>query len=289
MSMTVQNSTPTRSVLTKVPRVSPGFVIACAVFGFWVVAALFGMLLVPHDPFEVQLNRSLLPPDFTHVFGTDNLGRDIFSRVIVGSRDILSVAFFAALIGTLLGTVVGLSMGYFRGILDNVLSRIAEAVISVPGVIIALLLIAAVGRSNVALIGVIAFEFMWVVARTVRAAVLQEAAKDYVLAAQVRGDGALNVMLRELLPNIFPIVVVEFTVRMTFAVFAVANLSFLGFGVQPPAPDWGLLVAESYGLLVAGFWWTALFPTLAIASLVISIYIIANEANRWLSGASLPD
>ncbi|MDF2809762.1 MAG: binding-protein-dependent transport system inner rane component [Microvirga sp.] len=276
-----------REVMTARYRPSVGFLVASIVFLFWLVSAIAGPWFVPHDPFVVAPQLMLEPPGAEYFFGTDELGRDVFSRVIVGSRDILTVSFFAALLGTALGTLLGLCMGYVRGVVDEVLSRIGETVISLPGVIMALLLIAALGRSNTALIGVIAFEFLWVVARTVRGAVLEESGQDYVLAARARGDGALFVMLRELFPNVFPIVIVEFTVRMTFAVFAVANLSFLGFGVQPPAPDWGLQVAESYGLLISGEWWVALFPTLAIASLVISIYVIANEANRWLSGASL--
>ncbi len=269
-------------------RPSFALIVAAVVFIFWVLAAIAAPAFVPHDPFNVRLDAMLLPPGAEYFFGTDDMGRDVFSRVLVGSRDILTVSFFAAIIGTASGTLLGLMMGYLRGVFDEVLSRIAEAVISLPGVIMALLLIAALGRSNVALIGVIAFEFMWVVARTIRAAVLLQAEKDFVLAARVRGDSTAYVMLRELLPNVFSIVVVEFTVRMTFAVFSVANLSFLGFGVQPPSPDWGLLVAQAYGLLVAGYWWVALFPTLAIASLVISIYVIANEINRWLSGGELP-
>lgn len=268
-------------------RLSLSSIVAGCVFLFWVVAAIAAPSFVPHDPFNVQMEVMFQPPGAAFFFGTDDLGRDVFSRVLVGSRDILTVSFFAALFGTVSGTVLGLAMGYAQGLLDEVLSRIGEAVISVPGIILALLLIAALGRSNIALIGVIAFEFMWVVARTIRGAVLQETQKDYILAARVRGDSAVYVMLRELLPNIFPIVAVEFTVRMTFAVFAVANLSFLGFGVQPPAPDWGLIVAESYGLLLAGSWWVVLFPTLAIASLVISIAVLANEVNRYLSGSTV--
>lgn len=269
-------------------RPSGALIVASAVFLFWVLAAVAAPYFVPHDPFDVRMDAMLLPPSAAFFFGTDDMGRDVFSRVLIGSRDILTVSFFAAIIGTVLGTLLGLVMGYFRGILDEVLSRIGEAVISLPGVIMALLLIAALGRSNLALIGVIAFEFMWVVARTIRAAVLQQTEKDFILAARVRGDSAAYVMLRELLPNVFSVVVVEFTVRMTFAVFSVANLSFLGFGVQPPSPDWGLLVAQAYGLLPAGYWWVSLFPTLAIATLVISIYVIANEINRWLSGGELP-
>jgi peptide/nickel transport system permease protein len=266
---------------------SPSVIIAVLVASFWVVSAVTGMAIAPHDPYVVAPQLMLEPPSTKHFFGTDELGRDVFSRVLVGSRDILTVSFLAALLGTTLGTFLGLCMGYFRGTVDEALSRFGEAVISLPGVVMALLLIAALGRSNGALIGVVAFEFMWVVARTIRGAVLLESGKDYILAAKVRGDGASFIMLRELFPNIFPLVIVEFTVRMTFAVFTVANLSFLGFGVQPPAPDWGLQVAESYGLLVSGEWWVALFPTFAIASLVISIYVIANEANRWFSADSL--
>lgn len=282
--MALSMTTPEkRESIVRRYRPSAGAIVAGSIFLFWVVAAFIAPAVVPHDPFAVKMDAVLLAPDSDFLFGTDDMGRDVFSRVLTGSRDILMIAFSAALIGTICGTLLGLATGYFRGLIDEMFSRIGEAVISLPGIIMALLLIAAIGRSNAGLIGVIAFEFMWVVARTIRAAVLQESQKDYILAARVRGDSALYVMLRELLPNIFPIVVVEFTVRMTFAVFSVANLSFLGFGVQPPAPDWGLLVAQSYGLLVAGFWWVALFPTLAIASLVISISVIANEFNRWLS------
>ncbi|MFC5357617.1 ABC transporter permease [Azospirillum himalayense] len=283
---TPSSVTETRAATTRY-RPSVSFLVGAAVFLFWVAAAVAGRHVVPHDPFAVQPALMLEPPSAEHVFGTDELGRDVFSRVLVGSRDILTVSFSAALLGTLFGTLLGLCMGYFRGPFDELFSRIGEAVISLPVIIMALVLIAALGRSNPALIGVIAFDFMWVVARTIRGAVLQESEKDYILAAKVRGDSALFVMVRELFPNVFPIVIVEFTVRMTFAVFAVANLSFLGFGVQPPAPDWGLLVAESYGSLISGEWWVALFPTLAIGSLVISIYTVANEANRWLSGSSL--
>lgn len=276
-------TTEKRESIVRRYRPSAGAIVAGAIFLFWVVAAFIAPAMVPHDPFAVKMDAVLLAPGSEFLFGTDDMGRDVFSRVLTGSRDILLIAFSAALTGTICGTLLGLATGYFRGLVDEVFSRIGEAVISLPGIIMALLLIAAIGRSNAGLIAVIAFEFMWVVARTIRAAVLQESQKDYILAARVRGDSALYVMLRELLPNVFPIVVVEFTVRMTFAVFSVASLSFLGFGVQPPSPDWGLLVAQSYGLLVAGFWWVALFPTLAIASLVISISVIANEFNRWLS------
>lgn len=283
--MTPKTSVYHRRSSNRVAR-KPSLAFVCAglVFLFWVMAAMMAPSLVPHDPFNVQLEYMLQPPGREFFFGTDDMGRDVFSRVLTGSRDILTVSFFAAIGGTFTGAVLGLAMGYFQGIFDEAFSRLGEAVISLPGIILALLLIAALGRSNIVLIGVIAFEFMWVVARTVRGAVLQEAQKDYILAARVRGDNPFYVMLCELLPNIFPIVIVEFTVRMTFAVFSVANLSFLGFGVQPPAPDWGLLVAESYGLLVSGYWWIAFFPTLAIATLVISISVIASETNRWLTG-----
>lgn len=263
---------------------STSFRIGAAIILVWVLAACFGGLVVPRDPFHVSPAAALQPPNISNWFGTDALGRDVFARVIVGSRDILLVSSLAAIIGTVLGTAIGLVSGYVKGAVDEVLSRIGEAVIAIPTVIFAMLLIAGLGRSTWTLIAVVSLGFSWVVARTIRGAVLGERNRDYVRAAEARGESRAAIMVRELLPNVVPVIIVELTVRMTFAVFAVANLSFLGFGVQPPSPDWGLQVADGYGLLAAGYWWPALFPTLAIASLVVSVYLVADELNEVMSG-----
>jgi peptide/nickel transport system permease protein len=196
--------------------------------------------------------------------------------VIVGARDILIVAPAATVLGTVLGTTLGLVTGYFRGVVDDVLSRFIDAALALPTVIIALLAIVALGTSKVAVIIVVGLVFAPIIARTVRAAVLQEREMEYVAAAQLRSERTSYVLFAEILPNVMGPVLVEFTVRLGYAIFTVATLSFLGFGIQPPAPDWGLQVYEHYGVLSGGYWWPVLFPSLAIASLVIGVNLLAD-------------
>lgn len=244
--------------------------------GIWVFCALFGYLVAPHDPLADDILGKLRSPSGAHLFGTDKLGRDVFSRVIVGARDILIVAPLATLLGTVLGTALGLVTGYFRGVVDDVLSRIIDAFLALPVVIIGLLALVALGPSRVTVIAVIGIVFAPIIARTVRAAVLSERELDYVAAARLRNERAPYVMFGEILPNVFAPVLVEFTVRLGYAIFAIATLSFLGFGIQPPAPDWGLQIFEHYGLIGGGIWWPTLFPALAIATLVIGINLISD-------------
>jgi peptide/nickel transport system permease protein len=243
---------------------------------FWVGCALFGARLVPYDPYSGDLLNTLGPPTADNWFGTDQLGRDVFSRVIVGARDILTVAPLATLLGTLLGTALGLMAGYFRGVIDDVLSRIIDAVNALPLIIIALLALVALGTSNTTVVIVIGVIFAPIIARTVRAAVLSERELDYVGAARLRGENAFYIMFIEILPNIVPPILVETTVRLGYAIFTVATLSFLGFGIQPPSADWGLAISDSYGLIDGGFWWTVLFDAFAIASLVVGVNLVAD-------------
>lgn len=249
-----------------------GFCIAL----FWVACALFGSRFTPYDPLADDIINSLMPPSAEHWFGTDQLGRDVFSRVISGSRDILTVSPLATLLATLIGTTLGLVTGYFRGWVDEFISRIIEAYMAVPVVIVALLAIVALGTSQFTVICVIGLSFAPPIARTVRSAVLSERELDYVAAAQLRREGAIHIMFVEILPNILPPILIEMTVRLGYAVFAVATLSFIGFGIQPPSPDWGLSISSNYGLIGGGFWWTVLFDALAIASLVIGVNLIAD-------------
>ena len=250
-----------------------------AILAFWTVCALFGTALAPYDPYADDLLATLATPSATHWFGTDPLGRDIFSRVIVGARDILIVAPLATLLGTGCGTVLGLCMGYFRGLFDDVASRVVEAVQALPLVIVALLALAAVGTSTATVILVIGFVFTPLIARTVRAAVLVEADMDYVAAARLRGDGAAAILFIEILPNVLPIALVEMTVRLGYAIFFVASLSFIGFGIQPPSADWGLAIAENYSL-IGSYWWTILFDAGATASLVVGVNLVTDGLQR---------
>ena len=266
-------------------RRSPTFVTGAAIVGFWVFCALFGSAIAPHDP-QDQSFTPLLRPGGANLLGTDSLGRDVFSRVLVGASDILKVAPLATLLGIAGGTVIGLVTGYFRGLVDNVISRIVDAWLALPVIVIAVTALVALGASTITLVVVIGVVFMPIVSRTVRAAVLAERQLEYVQAARLRGERAPYVMFVEILPNVMGPIIVEATVRLGYAIFTVAGLTFLGFGVQPPSPDWALQISDGYSLLNdtahQGNYWTVLFPGAAVASLVIGVNLTADGISRAL-------
>jgi peptide/nickel transport system permease protein len=255
---------------------SPTVIVGAIVIAFWVFCALFPGLVAPHDPIFDNQFPTGLSPEWSHPFGTDTNGRDVFSRVLAGSRNILLIAPAATLLGTVLGTMLGLITGYLRGVVDDVMSRFIDAVMSLPLIVTAILIVTAVGKSgNWVVILVIGLIFAPVVSRTVRAAVLQEAELDYVQAARLRGERAPYIMASEILPNVMSPVVVEFTVRLGYAIFTVASLTFIGFGVQPPSPDWAAQINQ-YWTFVDPYWWMTFFPALAIASLVVAVNLVAD-------------
>ena len=255
---------------------SPAFIIGCTLLGFWIVCALFGDQLAPHNPQAPDVLNKLAPPSSEHYLGTDRLGRDVLSRVIVGAESVLIIAPLATLLGTVLGTAIGLLTGYFRGFVDDVFMRIVDAFLALPVIIIALVAIAALGPGQITLIVVIGFIFTLIIAKTVRAAVLGEAQLEYVQAARLRNERFPYVLFAEILPNVMGPIVVEFTVRLGYAIFAIATLSFLGFGADPSIPDWGLDISEHYAFINGGVWWAVLFPSLAIATLIVGINLIAD-------------
>jgi peptide/nickel transport system permease protein len=255
---------------------SPTFAVGVVLFGIWVLCALFGEQLAPHNPEATDVLNKLAPPSAEHLFGTDNLGRDVLSRVILGARSVLVIALLATALGTIVGTTIGLLCGYFRGLVDEVVMRIVDAILAIPVIITAGLAVVAVGQSQKTLVLVIGFVFSPIIARTVRAAVLGEAQLEYVQAARLRNEGPNYVMFAEILPNVMGPVIVEFTVRLGYAIFTVATLSFLGFGADPSIPDWGHDISEHYVYLNGGAWWPVLFPALAIGTLIIGINLIAD-------------
>jgi peptide/nickel transport system permease protein len=261
----------------------PTFIAGAAILLFWVVCAVFGHAIAPQDPLAQQLLATNKPPSGAHWFGTDQLGRDVLSRVIVGARSILVISFFATLLGTVAGTALGLAMGYLGGVVDIVGGRLVEAVLALPLVVVAFLFVVAVGPSPLTIIIVIGLVFTPLIARTVRSAVLVERQQDYLASARLLGENRAYIMFVEVLPNVLPVVLVEFTVRLGYAIFAIASLSFLGFGVQPPTPDWGADIYANYGVLPAGYWWMTLFPALAIASLVIAINLVTDSIEQVLA------
>ncbi|MGD0687404.1 MAG: ABC transporter permease, partial [Streptosporangiaceae bacterium] len=161
--------------------------------------------------------------------------------------------------------------------------RVVEAVLALPLVIVALLFVVALGPSAPVIIVVIGFIFAPLIARTVRSAVLVESQLDYLASARLLGEKPAHIMFVEILPNVLPAVLVEFTVRLGYAIFTVATLSFLGYGVQPPTPDWGADIAANYGVLAAGYWWETVFPALAIASLVIGVNLVTDSIEQVLA------
>jgi peptide/nickel transport system permease protein len=261
---------------------SPSFLIGGLVIVFWVACAILGSRITPYHPIFDQTSDVSRPPSSAHVFGTDRLGRDVFSRVLAGSRDILIVAPLAVLLSTMLGTALGLMTGYLRGIADDAISRVIDAVLAIPVIVLAVTVVAALGsRSTWAVTVIIATVFAPIIARTVRAAALGEARLDYVEAAGLRGERAYYVMFAEILPNVAPPILVEATIRLGYAIFAVATLTFIGFGLQPPSPDWAVQIADNYAY-VDQQWWTVLFPALAIASLVVAVNLVSDSVQQAL-------
>jgi peptide/nickel transport system permease protein len=269
-------------------RRSPMFIVGSLITLFWVVCAIFGPYIAPYDAIDDSFAPSYESPSWAHPFGLDRVGRDVFSRVIVGARSVIEVAPAAMIVGVVLGTLLGLVMGYFSGWIDNVIGRIIDAILAIPFIVLAILVLTALSAgsegisvSPAKLILVIGLAFTPIVARTVRSAVLAERDLDYVQAAKLRGERAPYIMCVEILPNVMGPIIVEATVRLGYAVFAVATLAFVGYGPQPPSPDWGLQIAEQYADVTLA-WWAVVFPALAIASLVVAINLVADAVQGVL-------
>jgi peptide/nickel transport system permease protein len=254
------------------------FLVGALILGFWVVLAIFGTVIAPKGAGDQDFNFVSQSPSSDFLFGTDANGRDIFSRVILGTRLIVVMAFSATILGTILGTSLGLATGYFKGKFDMIVMRLVEAISAIPVLIIALLAIAALeGRSPTLTVIVIGFVFTPNIARTVRAAVLGESELEYVAAARLRTERTRHILFREILPNVLPPIIVEFTVRLGYAIFAIATLSFLGAGVEYGSPNWGSQIAENWGNIYSNVWWPTAFPALAIASLAVSVNLISDS------------
>ena len=271
---------------------SPAFIVGAVIVGFWVFNALFPSVLGTFDPKQIiavdEIERDTtdlfasnrLSPDGQFLFGTDFIGQDVFSRVMAGARPILIDSAIATLAAVALGTLLGLIMGYLRGWVDEVLSRIVEAFLSLPVILIALLATASFGESRSILITIIALLFTPIVARTVRASVIAQADLDYVTSARLRGESSMFIMTREIFPNVTGTIIVELTVRFAYAIFTIATLNFFGIGGDPAEPGWGNDIAQNFADLRNDVWWSTLFPAGAIASLVVGLNLIADTVEK---------
>ena len=234
---------------------------------------------VPHDP-TALVAPALEPPSAEHRFGTDELGRDFLSRVFMGGRVAIVVAFSAGLIAALGGGLIGLAAAYYRGWVDDVVSRLVELKLAIPSILFVALFVTGFGQSIGVLVLVIGIIKMMGAIRTARAAGIQLMALGYVKAAQLRGETGPTVIVRELLPNVSELLLVEFALRSSSALLLVSALSFLGLGLTPPTPDWGLMVHAGLSAIHSEPW-LILVPALCISTLVIGV----NFATEGLADA----
>jgi peptide/nickel transport system permease protein len=278
-----EEGTRRRYVIRKLLR-SPTFLIGAGILLFWVAMALFSTHLTRYAPNAIDPYNTLSGPSAKHWFGTDDSGRDVLSRTMAGARSVLEIAPLAMLLALAAGSTIALVAGYKRGLVDEIIMRGVDVLLCLPVVVAGIVVVSALGHSMPVIILVIAVLFMPSVSRTVRSAVIAEREREYVLAARLRGENAWFIMIREILPNCAPPIIVEGSVRLGYAVFTSATLSFLGFGLQPPSPDWGLTIStgqQGQYLQVAP--WAVLFPALALASLVVSANLVADSLRRTLA------
>ena len=250
---------------------------------FWVLVALISYVYTPYSPYAIDASLRNEGVSWSHPFSTDLYGRDILSRVMVGSRTALTIAPLATLLGLVLGIVIGVTSGYFGGIYDEIVMRIVDGFMAFPTLIILLLILTVVRQSIWVVIVIIGINFAPYTGRVVRSSVLALRGLEYVDAAKMRGESAWAIMIREILPNCWRPIVVEGTTRIGYAIFAAAGLSFLGLGVPPPTPDWGVMVNEARGQILINPW-PAVFPAIAIAMLVIGVSLIADGVKEATDG-----
>jgi len=249
---------------------------AFAMFLLIAFVALFGPYIVPHDPLASDTAATLQPPSLKHWFGTDQLGRDIFSRVMVATRLDFVIAISSVILVFAMGGLAGIASGFFGGWTDRIVGRISDTIMAFPLFVLAMGIVAALGNTvtNIVLAtAVINFPLYVRVARA-EANVRREA--GFVQAARLSGNGEFRVLLMHILPNIMPIMMVQVSLTMGYAILNAAGLSFIGLGVRPPTPEWGIMVAEGAGNIISGEWWIALFPGLALMLAVFCFNLLGD-------------
>lgn len=246
--------------------------------------AIFGAAIAPYPALEFHYQDTLKGPSPTYLLGTDQFGRDIFSRVLAGARSIILIAFGATALGVTVGTLVGLTAGYYGGKIDEAIMRVGDGVMSFPSLLLALLVLTTLGPSVANIIVAVAITFVPRVARIIRSVALDLRTQPFVQAAQARGERAPYIIAREMLPNAVPAIIVESSIRVGYAILIGASLGFLGLGVQPPTPDWGLMIYEGRSMIQASPW-VVVGPAIAISTLVIAANLFADGVSRVLDSS----
>lgn len=262
-----------------------GMRIGIVILAMHLVIAATGPFWAPYGYSQMRAGMPLAGASWAHPFGTDQLGRDIFSRVVHGGHIVLALSLSGTLLGLAAGALIGLWSGYVGGWIDEVVQRLIEALISIPFLVLALMAIATAGPqwsgNPFLIVLVVALVYAPRIARMARASAVEIATRDHVTVARLRGEGAFSVMRRELLPNATGVLLVEFALRAGYAPVLVGSLGFLGFGLRPPTPEWGLIISENRALLIVSPA-TVIGPGLALASLVVGLNLFTEGLARIL-------
>ncbi|MEW6639215.1 MAG: ABC transporter permease [Pseudomonadota bacterium] len=261
-----------RYVLSENPVTAFAFILLLVI----VLAALVGPWLVPYDPLASDTAAALKPPTVAHWFGTDQLGRDIFSRVVVATRLDLFIAVASVVLVFLLGGLAGVAAGYFGGWTDRIVGRVADTIMAFPLFVLAMGIVAALGNTVQNIIIATAIVNFPLYARVARAEANVRREAGFVQAARLSGNGEMRIVLGHILPNIMPIMIVQMSLTMGYAILNAAGLSFIGLGVRPPTAEWGIMVADGAAFMVSGEWWIALFPGLALMVAVFCFNLLGD-------------
>ncbi|KAA1172861.1 ABC transporter permease [Marinobacter salinexigens] len=250
--------------------------VAFLLFAMFVVLAVFGPYLVPFDPLQTDTGPALQSPSAAHWFGTDHLGRDVFSRVVVATRLDLLISVSAVAISFVLGSVMGCFAGYFGGWTDRITGRLVDTIMAFPLFVLAMGIVAAAGNTVENIVYATAIINLPFYARMARAEVSIRRNAGYVQAARLAGNSELRVLFGHIFPNTLPPMMVQISLNMGWAILNAAGLSFIGLGVQPPAPEWGIMVAEGANFIISGEWWLVIFPGLALMLAVFTFNLIGD-------------
>ena len=249
---------------------------AFGLFLIIVLAAVLGPYIVPHDPLASDTVAALKPPSLKHWFGTDQIGRDVFSRVIVATRLDFFIAVASVALVFLMGGLAGVAAGFFGGWTDRIVGRIADTIMAFPLFVLAMGIVAALGNTVENIIIATAIVNFPLYARVARAEANVRREAGFVQAARLSGNGEFRIVLSQVLPNIMPIMIVQMSLTMGYAILNAAGLSFIGLGVRPPTAEWGIMVAEGAAFMVSGEWWIALFPGLALMIAVFCFNLLGD-------------
>ena len=243
--------------------------IAFGLFVLIVLAAVLGPAVVPYDPLASNTDAALKPPSVQHWFGTDQLGRDVFSRVVVAAQLDFFIAVASVALVFVMGGLAGVAAGFFGGWTDRIVGRIADTIMAFPLFVLAMGIVAALGNTVLNIILAAAIINFPLYARVARAEANVRREAGFILAARLSGNGELRILLTQILPNIMPIMIVQMSLTMGYAILNAAGLSFIGLGVRPPTAEWGIMVADGAAFMISGEWWIAFFPG---AALMIAVF-----------------